>query len=64
LFYKAINFYKTIDLYKALNIYKILLFLNSRSRIYGVSETREDKASRTVLDVEEVITLLSISAKA
>ena len=61
---KIINTYKTVDICKAFNIRKILLLLNGYSGTHKVSKAREDKASRPVLDVEEIITLLSISAKA
>jgi len=56
--------YKALNIRKALNIHKILLPLNGCSRTYRVSKACEDKASRPVLDAEEVIILLSINAKA
>jgi len=45
------------------DIRKILLPLDGRNRIYGVSKAREDKASRPVLDAEEVTILLSTNTK-
>ena len=59
----APNIRKTPDLYKVLNIRKILLPLDGRSRTYKVSKARENKASRPVLDAEEVTVLLSTNAK-
>ena len=61
---KALNIYKALNIRKALNIYKILLLLDGYSGTYRVSKVYEDKAGRPVLDAEEVITLLSINAKA
>jgi len=55
--YKAVNFYKTF------NIRKILLPLDGCGGIYRVSKVCEDKAGRLVLDIERVITLLSINVK-
>ena len=60
---KALNILKAPNICKAPNIYKILLPLDSRNGIYRVSKAREDKASGPVLDIEGVITLLSINAK-
>ena len=60
----VLDFCKTFDLCKALDIRKILLPLDGRNGIYGVSEAREDKASGPVLDVEEVTVLLSTNVKA
>ena len=54
---------KTPNLHKALNIRKILLPLEYRSRTYRVSKVREDKASRPILDAEEVTVLLSTNVK-
>jgi hypothetical protein len=51
------------NIHKALNIRKILLLLDDRNGTHGVSEAREDKADRPVLDVEEVTILLSTNAK-
>ena len=59
----ALDFYKTFNLYKAFNICKILLLLNNCNGIYGVSKIYKDKASRPVLDIEEVTISLSINAK-
>ena len=61
--YTIFNIYKTFDLYKVLNIYKILLPLDGRNGTYRVSEVRKDKASRPILDAEEVTILLSINTK-
>ena len=67
---KTVNLCKTVDIRKAPNIRKvpnirrILLPLDGRNRIYGVRKACEDKASRPVLDAEEVTVLLSISVKA
>jgi len=66
---KTVNLYKTLDIYKALNICKafnirkVLLPLDGRGGIYGVSKVYEDKAGRPVLDMEEVIALLSTNVK-
>ena len=49
---------------RTLDIRKILLPLDGRNGTHGVSEIREDKASRPVLDAEEVTVLLSTSVKA
>jgi hypothetical protein len=59
----APDIYKTPDLRKALDIRKILLPLEDRNRTHGVSEVREDKACRPVLDAEKVTVLLSTNAK-
>ena len=40
-----------------------LLLLDDRSRTYEVSKVREDKASRPILDAEEVTVLLSTNVK-
>jgi len=53
-----------LDLRKTTDIRRILLPLNDRSGAYRVSEAREDKAGRPVLDAEEVTILLSSNAKA
>jgi hypothetical protein len=53
-----------LDLRKALNIRKILLLLDDRNGTYRVSEAREDKASRPVLDAEDVTVLPSTNIKA
>ena len=58
------NIYKTFNLRKALNIRRILLLLDDRNGTHEVSKACEDKASRPVLDAEEVTVLLSLSAKA
>ena len=55
--------HKIPNLCRTLNICKILLPLNSRSGTHRVSKAREDKASRPVLNAEEVTILLSINAK-
>ena len=60
----APNIRKTVNLYRTLDIRKILLPLDSRNGTYRVSEARENKACRPVLDVEEVTVLLSINVKA
>ena len=52
-----------LDPCKALDIRKILLLSDDRNRTHGVSEARKDKASRPVLDAEEVTILLSTNAK-
>ena len=52
-----------LDLCKVLNIRKILPLLDDRNGIYGVSEAREDKAGRPVLDVEEVTISPSMNVK-
>ena len=57
------DLYRTLNIRKVLNIRKILLLLDNRSRMYEVSRAREDKASRPILDAEEVTVLLSINAK-
>ena len=54
---------KTLDLYKTLDIRKVLLLLDDRNGTHGVGEAREDKASRPVLDAEEVTVLPSTNAK-
>ena len=59
----VLNLCKTFDFCKTFDIHKILLPLDGRSRIYRVSKACKDKASRPVLDVEEVTILLSINAK-
>ena len=60
----APNICKTPNLRKVLNIRKILLPLDGRSRTYGVSKARKDKAYRPILDIEEVTILLSTNTKA
>ena len=62
--YKALDIRKTSDLYKTSNIRKTLLPLDGCNGTHRVNKVREDKASRPVLDVEEVTVLLSTSAKA
>ena len=57
------NLHKTPNIRKALEIYKILLPLDGLSGTHEVSEAREDKASRPVLDAEEVTVLLSTNTK-
>jgi len=67
---KTINLYRICDLYKTLNIYKvpnireILLPLDGRNGTHRVSKVYKDKASRPILDAEEVTILLNISVKA
>jgi hypothetical protein len=61
--YRTLNIYKVLNIYKTLNIYKILLPLDDYNRTHGVSKIRKDKASRPILDTEEVTILLSINAK-
>jgi hypothetical protein len=61
---KTFDIRKTLDIRKALDIRKILLLLDDRNGTYGVSEAREDKASRPVLDAEDVTVLLSTNVKA
>ena len=53
----------TLNIRKVLDIRKILLPLDSRNRTYGVSEARENKACRPVLDAEEVTVSPSTNAK-
>ena len=60
---KALNIRKTLNLRKVLNIRKILPLLDDRNGIYRVSEARENKAGRPVLDAEEVTVSPSINAK-
>jgi len=48
---------------KTLDIRRILLPLDGHNRTHRVSKAREDKASRPVLDAEEVTILLSINVK-
>ena len=52
-----------LNIRKALDIRKILLPLDGRNGTHGVSEAREDKAGRPVLDAEEVTVSLSTNAK-
>ena len=54
---------KTLGLRKVLNIRKILPLLDDRNGTHGVSEARENKAGRPVLDAEEVTVSPSINAK-
>ena len=61
---KTLDLRKTVDIRKVPDIRKILLPLDGRSGMYGVSKVREDKASGPVLDAEEVTVLLSMNAKA
>jgi len=75
LFRKTVDLHKTISLrqildirrtpniHKIPNIRGILPPLDDHSGTYGVSKAREDKASRPVLDAEEVTVSLSINAK-
>ena len=55
---------KTFDLRRTLDIREILLPLDSRNGTHGVSKTREDKASRPVLDAEDVTVLPHTNVKA
>ena len=64
MFYRTVNIHRTINIRRTLNIYKILLPLDGRNGTYGVSEAREDKACRPVLDMEEVTVSLSTNVKA
>jgi hypothetical protein len=59
----ALDLYKTLNIHKVLNIRKILPPLDGCSRTYRVSEVREDKAYRPILDAEEVTVLPSTNAK-
>ena len=59
----ALNIYKVLNIRKVLNIHKILLPLDGRSGIYRVSKVYKDKASRPILDAEEVTILPYINAK-
>ena len=61
---KTLNLYRTLNIRKTPNIYRILLPLDGRNGTYKVSKVRRDKASGPVLDAEEIIVLLSSSAKA
>ena len=61
---KTLNFYRTLNICKAFDICKILLTLDGRSGTHGVSKASENKASRPVLDVEEVTVSLSTNVKA
>jgi hypothetical protein len=61
--YKTFNLRKTLNIRGVLNIRKILLPLDGRNGTYGVSKVREDKASRPVLDAEEVTVSLSTNVK-
>jgi hypothetical protein len=54
----------TLNIRKVLDIRKILLLLDDRNGTYGVSEVREDKACRPVLDAGEVTVSPSTNAKA
>jgi hypothetical protein len=60
---KTLDICSVLDIHKVLDIRKILLPLDDRNGTYGVSKVREDKASRPVLDAEEVTVLLSMNAK-
>jgi hypothetical protein len=60
---KTSDIRKVLDLRKALDIRKILLLLDDRNGTHGVSEVREDKAYRPVLDAEEVTVLPSTNVK-
>ena len=55
---------RTLNIRKALDTRKVLLPLDGRSGTYGVSKVRKDKASRPVLDAEEVTILPSTSIRA
>ena len=59
----APNIRKTVNLCRTLDIRRILLLLDDRNGTHEVSEAREDKASRPVLDVEEVTILPSTNVK-
>ena len=61
---KTLNLYRTLDICKAFNIHKILLTLDGCSGMYRVSKVSKNKASRPVLDIEEVTISLSTNAKA
>ena len=69
LFHKAINLRKTLnirrtpDIRRTPNIRKILLPLDDRNGTHRVSEAREDKAYRPVLDTEEVTVSPSTNTK-
>jgi hypothetical protein len=54
---------KVLDLRKALYLRKILLPLDNRNGTHRVSEAREDKASRPILDAEEVTVSPSTNTK-
>jgi len=61
---KALNICRILNIRKVPNIRKILLPLDGCNGTYGVSKVREDKASRPVLNAEEVTVLLSTNIKA
>ena len=61
--HKALNIRKVPNIRRTPNIRKILLPLDGRSGTHRVSKVRKDKASRPVLDAEEVTILLSINSK-
>ena len=61
---KTFDLCRTLNICKVLNIRKIILPVDECSGTYRVSKAREDKASRPVLDAEEVTVLLSTSVKA
>ena len=60
---KTLDLRINLNLRKALDIRKILLPLDGRNGTYGVSEARQDKACRPVLDAEEVTVSPSTNAK-
>ena len=61
--YKTPNIHRTLNICKVLNIRKILPLLDDRNETRGVSEARENKTGRPVLDAEEVTVLPSTNAK-
>jgi hypothetical protein len=61
--YKAPDIRMISNICKTPNIRKILLYLDGRNGIYRVSKVREGKASRPILDAEEVTVLLSLNAR-
>ena len=54
---------RTPDLRKTFNICKILLPSDGRSGTHRVSEARKDKASKPILDAEEVTISLNTNTK-
>ena len=67
---KVLDIRKTLDIRRTLNpcktpnIRRILPLLDDHNGTHGVSEAREDKASRPVLDAKEVTVSLSMNVKA
>ena len=61
--HKTVDLRKVLDIRKTPDIRRILPLLDDRNGTHGVSEAREDKAGRPVLDAEEVTVLLSMNAK-